>query len=515
MKHLVILPVLVPLFAGALMLFTNTRPGLTRAVGLLSCAALVAIALVLFRVAADGTYVAYPLGDWPAPFGIVLVLDRLSGALLGITSILGLASFLYSLRGWDERGAHFHALFQFQLMGVNGAFLTGDLFNLFVFFEVLLIASYGLLLHGGGAERVRAGIHYVVLNLAGSALFLIAIGLLYGVTGTLNFADLQTRFGAVPATDRGLAECASMLLLVVFGLKAAAFPLYFWLPRSYGAAAAPVAALFAIMTKVGVYAMLRVHVLTFGASGAVNALWPDTLLTAALITLVLATVGALAARSLRNLVGYLTVASVGTLMITVGMANRAGVTTAIYYLAHSTFVVAGLFLLCELIAEQRGDRHDALTLGPELAQPTLLGVLFVIGAAAIAGLPPLSGFFGKVGVLLAARGSTAANWIWVVVLVCSALTIIALARAGSRIFWKTTEHEPSGKRIVARFTRLLAVALLIAPLIGLALFARPAWDYAAATAVQLTDPKGYRDAVLGDRYQDGAVRPFPILRQAR
>ena len=193
-----------------------------------------------------------------------------------------------------------------------------------------------------------------------------------------------------------------MLLLIVFGLKAAAFPLYFWLPGSYAAASAPVAALFAIMTKVGVYAMLRVHVLTFGVSGPASALWPDVLLTAALITLTLATIGALAARSLRSLVANLTVASVGTLMITVGMASTGGITAGVYYLVHSTFVVACLFLLAELIAEQRSDRHDALLPGPELSQPTLLGVLFVVGAAGIAGLPPLSGFLGKVGVLLAA-----------------------------------------------------------------------------------------------------------------
>ncbi len=503
------LPVLVPLAAGSLMLFSNTRVNLTRTLGFLSCTALVAIAIALFREAAHGTYVAYPLGNWPAPFGIVLVLDRLSATLLLITSILGLASFLYALRGWDERGAHFHALFQFQLMGINGAFLTGDLFNLFVFFEVLLIASYGLLLHGGGARRLRAGIHYVVLNLAGSALFLIALGLLYGVTGTLNLADLQMRFAQVPAADRGLAEAASMLLLIVFGLKAAAFPLYFWLPGSYAAASAPVAALFAIMTKVGVYAMLRVHVLTFGVSGPASALWPDVLLTAALITLTLATIGALAARSLRSLVANLTVASVGTLMITVGMASTGGITAGVYYLVHSTFVVACLFLLAELIAEQRSDRHDALLPGPELSQPTLLGVLFVVGAAGIAGLPPLSGFLGKVGVLLAARASSASNWIWVVVLGCSVLTIIALARAGSQLFWKTTPREPDAAPVTARFIRLFAVGLLIAPLIGLAVFARPVWDFAVATAEQITNPKGYRRAVLGGDFGGDAVRPFP------
>jgi multicomponent K+:H+ antiporter subunit D len=393
-------------------------------------------------------------------------------------------------------------------MGVNGAFLTGDIFNLFVFFEVLLIASYGLLLHGGGSERVRAGVQYVVLNLAGSALFLIALGLLYSVTGTLNLADLHLRYANVSAGDRALAEAASLLLLVVFCLKAAVFPLNFWLPGAYGAAAAPVTALFAIMTKVGVYAILRVHLSTFGGAEPAADAWAALLLPAALVTIALGTFGALAARNLRGLVSYLTVVSVGTLLVTVALATSASIAAGLYYLVHSTFVTAALFLLVELIGEQRADRYDALVPAPEVAQPTLLGVLFLFAATAVAGLPPLSGFLAKANVLLAAAPAPAAAWIWAIVLGGSALGLIALARAGSRLFWKTEPRPATAVPPGATFLRGFAVVILLAPLVGLAAFAELAWSQAVATADQIAHPARYRDAVLGAGYAGEAVRPF-------
>jgi multicomponent K+:H+ antiporter subunit D len=509
MSHLIALPVLLPLAAGAMLLVVRPNyTGLIRTIGFFSCASLVGITLALFGVAAAGDYVVYLLGNWPAPFGIVLVLDRLAAGMLLLTAVVALAAYLYALRGWDERGPHFCALFQFQLVGVNGAFLTGDIFNLFVFFEVLLIASYGLLLHGGGRERLRAGLHYVVLNLAGSALFLIGLGLLYSVTGTLNLADLQLRFAGVSTADRALAEAASLLLLVVFCLKAAMFPLYFWLPGAYGAAGAPVAALFAIMTKVGVYAILRVHLATFGGDHPAAAAWSAALLPAALTTIALGTFGALAARNLRGLVSYLTIVSVGTLLVTVAIATAGSITAGLYYLVHSTFVTAALFLLVELIGEQRGDRYDALVAGPEVAQPTLLGVLFLIAAMAIGGMPPLSGFLAKANVLLSTAAAPAAIWIWGIILGGSALGLVALARAGSRLFWKTDPRPVPAVPVGASFLRALAVAILLAPLVGLAAFAEFAWAQAAATADQITHPTGYRDAVLGAGYAGDAVRPF-------
>ena len=302
--------------------------------------------------------------------------------------MLASAVVLYALRGDDRRGPRFHALLQFQLLGINGAFLTGDLFNLFVFFEVLLIASYALLLYGRSAERVRAGLRYVILNLVGSALFLIALGLIYGVSGTLNMADLSRRVATASGDSVPLLAAAGLLLILVFALKAALLPLSFWLPRAYAAASAPVAALFAIMTKVGIYAILRVCTLVFGAGAGELAnlvqpwLWP-----LALATLAFGALGALAARSLQTLLAYLVLVSAGTLLAAVAIGTPEAIAAALFYLLHSTWVAGGLFLLADLIVRQRGRHGGELVQGAALENPHLLGALFFFGAVAVIGLP--------------------------------------------------------------------------------------------------------------------------------
>ena len=266
LSHLPIFPVIIPLLVGAVMLLLrDSSHTLRTALGLLAILAQLATAVVLLLYV--GGYVEAPwpsgvgvylLGDWPAPFGIVAVVDQLSAIMLVLTSVLGLATWLYAITKWDRAGVHFHPLFLFLMMGLNGAFLTGDLFNLFVFFEVLLAASYGLALHGSGRQRVRAGLHYVAVNLVASFLLLIAMAIIYGVAGSLNMADLAARAGQLSGPDRRLFEVGAAILGIAFLTKAAAWPLNFWLPATYTAAAAPVAAVFMIMTKVGVYAMLRI-----------------------------------------------------------------------------------------------------------------------------------------------------------------------------------------------------------------------------------------------------------------
>ncbi|NJL08925.1 MAG: monovalent cation/H+ antiporter subunit D, partial [Methylacidiphilales bacterium] len=251
-----------------------------------------AVALLLLQRAGSGSIDVYALGNWPAPFGIVLVLDRLAAVMVALCAVLALPVLVYAAGGTDARGRHFHALFQFQIAGLNGAFLTGDLFNLFVFFEVLLLASYGLLTHGNGRARARAGLAYVVLNLTGSALFLIALGLLYGTLGTLNMVDMAGALARVPAADQALVRTAAALLIAVFALKAALFPLSFWLPRVYGAASAPAAALFAIMTKVGVYALLRISTVTFSGAPVTADLLQPWLMPLAIATIAAGTLGA-------------------------------------------------------------------------------------------------------------------------------------------------------------------------------------------------------------------------------
>src|SRR5699024_1658048 len=266
MNHMLLVPVLLPLICGALLMTTARSP--IKQVRFISVSSIVLLLLstcYLLFAANTGQIFVYALGNWSAPFGIALVLDRLSALLLVVTAVLAVFVILYAVRGDDQRGGYFHALIQFQLAGINGAFLTGDLFNLFVFFEILLIASYALLLHGLGAARLRAALHYVVLNLIGSSLFLIAAGVFYGVAGTLNMVDLARFVAQAEGDQLYLLEAAGALLMIVFGLKAAFFPLYFWLPRAYASATAPVAALFAIMTKIGLYAILRFSTLVFGA----------------------------------------------------------------------------------------------------------------------------------------------------------------------------------------------------------------------------------------------------------
>jgi multicomponent K+:H+ antiporter subunit D len=412
-----------------------------------------------------------------------------------LTAIVAFFSLLYAVQGWDRRGANYHALFQFQLMGLMGAFMTGDLFNLFVFFEVLLIASYGLLLHGGSDDQIRAGMHYVIFNLTGSALFLVGVGLLYSVTGTVNMADLAVKVAAAPAGDVALVRAGGLILLVVFSVKAALLPLYFWLPATYASASAPVAALFAIMTKVGVYAIIRVFTIIFGAeAGPVAHIAEPWLLPLALLTLVLGTLGALAARQLRRLVAYLVIASVGTMLTAVALAGGVGLTAALYYMAHSTIILAAFFLIADLIGRERGEAHDRLESAPAVAQPALLGVMFLLVGVAVTGLPPLSGFIGKVLVLMSSLDTPATAWVFGVVLTTGLLAIVAVGRAGSTLFWSVREGEsvagpvPSRAFMPAVFLLVIAIAMVV--------FAAPIVDYASATARQLVDPRDYIESVL-------------------
>ena len=506
MNQLPVLPILIPLFAAALALFfEHRRFGIApqRAVAWVSMAATLAVSLLLAAEASSGRIHVYLLGDWPARIGIVLMVDRLSALMLVVGQLLGVACLLHACAGWDRRAPHFHAFFQFQMMGLNGAFLTGDMFNLFVFFEVLLIASYGLMLSGGRGERMRAGLHYVAFNIAASTLFLVALGLLYGLLGTLNMAEMAVRVAELPAQDLALVQAAAGLLLVVFCAKAAVLPMYFWLPQTYTHAPAAVAALFAVMTKVGLYAVLRVGTLSFGAAGPLDGFaWP-ALLALGGATLLLAALGVLASRRLRSLAAYLVLGSAATLFIAFALATAGTVSAGLYYLAHSTFAGAALFLLADLIRRRRGaagDRKDMLAALPDRTVP---GVLFLIAAVSLVGLPPLSGFIGKL-LLLEAVPSASTGWVWALVLGTSFMMLVGLARAGTRLFWRVepwpdapperlTNYVPLDAMAVAPSRPLEATAtmLLLAYGIAMALAAAPLLDYTRATAAQLQSPAAY------------------------
>jgi multicomponent K+:H+ antiporter subunit D len=519
--HLPILPVLLPSATAIVLLLLGDHGGedaghghrkllWARRLGLGSVLLGLVIAAALVANAAGGELRAYLVGEWPAPYGIAIVIDRLGALMLLLTSLVALPVLWYATGGWDSHGRYFHALFQFQLMGLNGAFVTGDLFNLFVFFEVLLIASYVLMVHGQGAERFRLGLHYVVLNLVASALFLIGVSLLYAKTGTLNLADLSLRVPKVQGPDATVVQAAAWLLLVVFGFKAALLPLSLWLPATYAAACAPVAALFAIMTKVGVYSIWRVHGVVFGADAGASAYTVEPLLLPlALGTSVVGVLGALAAHTLERLVAWLTVASVGTVLVALGLFNADAWSAGMYYMANSTLVIAALFLLAELVAAQRGDAADRLVPASPVVQPTLLGVLLLLTAASASGLPPLPGFIGK---LMLLEASTAHSWqlaVWITVLGVGFLTLIGLARAGSIMFWHVRHDLPDSAASGASRKLIGATLLLVAATVAMSVFAAPIERYAAAAALQLNDRAAYALAVLGARGEaTETTRPY-------
>jgi multicomponent K+:H+ antiporter subunit D len=494
-SHWIVMPIVTPaLLAPLMVLLFRRNLMLQRLISLGATVALLGVAIALFE-AARGAPEVYLLGGWPAPFGIVMVLDRLAAVMVLLTAVLGLGVVGYAVASrWDERGRHFHPLMQFQLMGVCGAFLTGDIFNLFVFFEVMLIASYGLMLHGGGPARLRAGLQYIVVNLAGSTLFLFAVGAIYAATGTLNMADLAMKAGEATGGDAMLLRVGGLLLLIVFGVKAALVPLHFWLPVAYAAAPAPAAAFFAIMTKVGAYAVLRVYTLVFGAdAGAATWLAYGWLVPAALVTLAVGAVGALGARTLSGLVCFSVIASMGTLFAAVGVFTQTATAAALFYLVHSTLATAALFLLIEAIAARR-PAGEALTPGPAMAQGETLGGLFLLAAIAMAGMPPLGGFLGKLMVLDAARDDPAMWWVWGVVLTGSLLMVVAFARAGSLLFWKAEGAAPPR---AAGAGPVWGAGYLLAAVVAFTVWSGPAARYLEATAAQLHAPQAYIAAVLG------------------
>jgi multicomponent K+:H+ antiporter subunit D len=460
--------------------------------------------------------------------------------MLLVTGVVSAASLMFSLARWHRAGVHFHPLFQLQLMGLNGAFLTADLFNLFVFFEVMLVASYGLLLHGSGRERVRAGLHYIAINLLASSLFLVGVAMLYGITGTLNMADMAQKIPAIPVSDRGLLHAGASILGIAFLVKAATWPMGFWLVPAYAAASAPVAALFVILTKVGVYAVLRLWTLLLSAEAGSSALFGvDALVWGGLVTLAFASLGVMASQRLRRLAGYSIVASAGTLIAAIGFGQPALVGAALFYLLGSTLAGCALFLIVELIERSRevevaaplaGDETDHLPFFIEAAEPddganlddeqqaltgrvipaamAFLGLSFVLCALVIAGLPPMSGFLAKFAMLdvilnPAGMGQPAApplvsvaGWtLFALLIVSGLLSMIALSRAGMRYFW-----APQGRPVPRlRVIESMPIALLL--LVGAALSVRagPVLDYTRATGAGLLQPSGYVDAVMSAR----------------
>ncbi|GAA4217590.1 monovalent cation/H+ antiporter subunit D [Sphingomonas endophytica] len=501
LDHLPIAPVVIPAMTAPLaMMLMRRHARAATALSLGGCVAMLVAACTLFGVAQDGAIRSYALGAWPAPFGIVLVLDRLAAMMLVLAALLATVVLGHALvTGADRRGWHFHPLFHFQLMGLNGAFLTGDLFNLFVFFEVLLIASYGLMLHGQGALRMKAGVAYVVVNIVGSALFLIALGLLYGLTATLNMADLAVRIAALGTADQGLLRVAGLLLMTVFALKAAVVPLHLWLPRTYAATMPVVAALFAIMTKVGVYAMIRTVPLIFGAQAGAAAWVPAPyLLPAAILGAVVGFVGVLAARGLREQAAFAVLASTGTLLMAVASWRAATLAAALYYMVQAVLAGAALFLVADVTMRRRGQYADALVPSPRFAGQDAAGLLYLAAAIGAVGLPPLAGFVGKLLILDASYATPGWPAVWTTILVTTLIGVIGFSRSGSTLFWKTSAADADPIACPARaHAEFIAPALLLAALAALTGAAGWMTEQTRATAAQVMMPVTYVTAVLG------------------
>jgi len=528
LDHLVILPIVLPMAAGAVMLFLDDRLRTAKAIINFVATALLVLLSVLLVIqagsvdAVTGATATYPLGNWPVPFGIVLVADRLAAMMVLLTSVLGICALVYSLARWHAAGPSFHSLFQFLLMGLNGAFLTGDLFNLFVFFEVMLAASYGLALHGTGLTRVKAGLHYVAVNLAASSLFLVGAALIYGVAGTLNIADLAARVPLIAESDRGLLEAGAAILGVAFLVKAGMWPLGFWLPTTYAAASAPVAALFAIMTKVGVYAVLRLSLLSFGDDAGASAGFGHAfLLYGGMATIAFGAVGVLASQSTGRLAGYCVLVSSGTLLAATAFGNVGVTSGALFYLVSSTLAISAFFLLVELLERIRiegadvlavtmeayGEEDDEMTEVEEVGVviPGALAVLsisFGICVLLLAGLPPLSGFLAKFTMLsamlnpdgLIEDGNVAASTWWLIgLLIFSGFAaLIALTRTGINTFWMTMSDRPARVRVV----EIAPVVVLLGLCIGMTIMAGPVMGYMDAAAAALHMPSGYIADVL-------------------
>ncbi len=521
-EHLMIAPILIPFIAGALMLLYDERQRRAKlGVGLASAVTLLLVAVELLNRAKSGsTPDLYLLGDWAAPFGIVLVLDRLSAMMLLLTALLAIPALIYSAAGWHKQGQHFQSLFQFLLMGLNGAFLTGDLFNLFVFFEVLLAASYGLLLHGSGQLRVRAGLHYIAVNLTASLLFLIGVSLIYGVTGTLNMAQLSMLIPQLPDADRPLLQAGAALMGIAFLIKAGVWPMSFWLPTAYMAGAAPVAAMFAIMTKVGVYVIMRLSLLLFGAgAGASAGFGSEVLIAGGMATVAFGLLGVLASQSVGRMAAHLVLISSGTLLAVTGFAlsgaGTAMLAGALYHLVSSTLATSALFLLIEPMGREEGGIAAMLALTadayglddidddgtPEVgfAIPgtlTILGLCFGACLLVLAGLPPLSGFIGKFAILAGALDqqsvSAAVVWGFMALLLLSGLaTLIGMIRIGIRTFWATESAAP---KVLA--LEIAPVVLLMGMILLLTFQAQDSIRFMQDTARGLQNPATYVEGVM-------------------
>ncbi|HEY8549302.1 MAG TPA: proton-conducting transporter membrane subunit [Vicinamibacterales bacterium] len=487
---MIVAPILVPLATAVVLLLLPRRPLLQRGVAFTGSVTLFGCAIALFRTVNRDGFALLQVAGWPAPFGITLVADLLAAMLVVAVGIVGVAVTASAFSGVDPKREAFgyHPLLQILLMGVSGAFLTGDLFNLYVWFEVMLVASFVLMALHRTSAQVEAAFKYVTINLLASAVFLTSLGLLYGTAGTLNMADLARIWPErnVPALDLVLA----MLFLVGFGIKAALFPLFFWLPASYHAPPAAIGAIFAgLLTKVGVYAMMRVFTLLFAsATPAVFTL----LLAMSGLTMLVGIVAALSERDVRRVLSFNLVSHIGYTTAGLALLTPLSLAGAIFYVLHHILVITNLFLVTGVLLRLRRTT-DLDGLGSLYRTQPVLAGLAMIPIFSLAGVPPLSGFIGK---LVIVQGSFAAEayWVGAVILLTGLLTLLSMGRTWAEAFWRPATRPdamPPGRALLATIGGLCLLT------VGVTVGAEPLFGLASRAAGQLLQPELYINAVLG------------------
>lgn len=501
MNLLVVLPIILPIFFAILMLFFLNSVKVHRYLNLLgTITSLVVSVLLIISVNASGI-ISLQMGSWRAPFGITIVADLFASIMVLITAIIGFTTAVYSLGTIDENREKFfyYPLLQILLMGINGAFLTGDIFNLYVWFEVMLISSFVLLSLGGKREQLEGAIKYVILNLLSSAIFLAAVGILYGLVGTLNMADLARKLPFVQQIE--MVTVVSFLFMVAFGIKAAVFPLFFWLPASYHTPPAAVSAIFAgLLTKVGVYALIRVFTLIFVQD--VN-FTHSVLLVIACFTMLTGVLGAASQSNFRKILSFHIISQIGYMIMGLALYSPLAIAGAIFYIIHHIIVKTNLFLVSGAVNKMKGS-YELKKLGGLYKYYPLLGLLFFIPAFSLAGIPPLSGFWAK---FIAIKAGLDLNqyFIVAVALFVGLLTLYSMTKIWNEVFWKDAPNG-NGKGVTEDFAsaKLFDKYLMFTPIIMLALitliigfYSEPFFDFANNAAAQLINPSEYINKVLG------------------
>jgi multicomponent Na+:H+ antiporter subunit D len=493
MTNLIILPILIPLFTGVILIFLNKRITAQRVVATVSSIiTMIAAGFIVQNVRTDGIQ-SLNVSSWEAPFGITLVSDMFSALLVLTTSLIAFVCLIYSFKsiGEEREKYYYYAVFNFLLVGVNGAFTTGDIFNLFVFFEVMLMSSYVLLVLGGTKIQLRESIKYLLVNVISSALFVIAVAYLYSVVGTLNMAHISSRINEISVNGMpGILTVIAVLFLIVFGLKGAIFPLYFWMPGSYFAPPAPVLALFgALLTKVGVYSITRTYTLFFyhdiDAFGILSIL--------AILSIVFGVIGAIAYWDIKNIIIYNIIIAVGVILFGVSVLNTASISGAVYYLIHDMIIKAALFLLIGIVISITGTSNLRNMSGLITRYPGL-GWTFFIAALALAGIPPLSGFVGKL--LIVQGGFEGESFIGgFITLMSSLLVLFSVMKIFINGFWgKDRTYRGEEKAPVKQLLIAPVVLVVISALYGIG--SESILPYISQAAHTLLDPNIYIDAVL-------------------